>query len=410
MKLLFLTDRIWGRSAYSKVLKSISSRLVKNHDVSAVPMGLALKGIPFMSPHTVMGVNVYGSGNDPFGEDVAPEYYDKLNADMLITIKEPWNFNTIPNLALNYVPMAIIDHTPLSPHLLSRVTSGFKVIAVSRFGQRELKANKVDSSYIPHGVEDHYECLWDKKDECAKTWFLDPDAFKIGIVAMNRARKMLPRMFRAIRVFMDANPDIKVQVMFWGSISGIAMDYKPHGVGDTGASLIQEIVSLDLAETIQWPDENAINEGIPERLPSLGWDMVSLYNSFDVLLHITGGEGFGLPLIEAQRCGVPVITTDYAAGPENVGIGLTVPYHDYVVINSVGTRYALADIDATADALAKIANADKDKLARKGVRFTERYRWDNIMEKHFNPFLEECEADLYPFMSTKGLKTWRDAR
>ena len=409
MKLMFLTDRIWGRSAYSKVLKSLSLRLCRDHDVSAVPMGLALKGIPFMSPLNIMGANVYGGGNDPFGEDVVYEYYDKLNADLLITIKEPWNFNTIPKLALNYVPMAIIDHTPLSPHLISRVDTAFKVIAVSRFGQRELKTNKIDSTYIPHGLEPHYECLWDKKDECAKTWYLDPDAFKIGIVAMNRARKMIPRMFRAIRVFIDANPDIKVQVMFWGSIRGVAMDTKPHGVGDTGASLIQEIVELDLAETIQWSDEATIAEGIPERLPTMGWDMVTLYNSFDVLLHTTGGEGFGLPLIEAQRCGVPVITTDYAAGPENVGIGLTVPYYDYVLVNSVGTRYALADIDATADALAKIANANKEKLARRGVRFTERYDWDNIMEKHMNPFLEECEAELYPFMSTTGLKKWRDA-
>ena len=385
-------------------------RLSHDHEISTIPMATALRGIPFMSPLNIMGANVYGSGNDPFGEDVAYEYYDKLNADILITIKEPWNFQHIINQALNYVPMAIIDHSPVSPHLLSRLDGAFKVIAISRFGQRELKTLKVDSTYIPHGVEDHYECLWDKRDDCVKTWYLDPDAFKIGIVAMNRARKMLPRMFRAIRVFMDNNPDLKVQVMFWGSITGSPLETKPHGVGDTGSSLIQEIVELDLANTIQWPDQATIQEGIPEKLPTLGWDMVSLYNSMDVLLHTTGGEGFGLPLIEAQRCGVPVITTDYAAGPENVGIGLTIPAHDYIIVNSVGTRYALADIDATADALAKIANADKDKLARKGIRFTERYRWDNIIEKHAKPFLDSCEAELYPYMSKTGLTTWSHAK
>jgi len=384
-------------------------RLCHDHELSAIPMGLALRGIPFMSPLNIGGVNVYGAGNDPFGEDVAYDYYDKLNADMLITIKEPWNFNHVSNQALNYVPMAIIDHSPVSPHLTSRLDGAFKVIAISRFGQRELKSRKMDSTYIPHGVEDHYKCLWDQKNKCAETWYLDPDAFKIGIVAMNRARKMIPRMFRAIRVFMDNNPDLKVQVMFWGSLTGTPMESKPHGVGDTGSSLIQEILELDLNNTIQWPAEEVIQEGIPEKLPTLGWDMVSLYNSFDVLLHTTGGEGFGLPLIEAQRCGVPVITTDYAAGPENVGIGLTVPAHDYVIVNSVGTRYALVDIDATADALSKIANANSEKLARKGVRFTERYRWDNIIEKHAKPFFESCEADLYPYMSKDGLTTWNRA-
>ena len=390
-------------------MKSLTSRLCKDHEVSHIPMGNALKGIPFMSPLNIMGANVYGAGNDPMSEDVAYNYYDKLNADLLITIKEPWNFQHIPQYALNYVPMAIIDHSPVSGHLTSRLEPAFKVIAISRFGQRELKARNIDSTYLPHGLEDYYECLWDQKDECAKTWYLDPDAFKIGIVAMNRARKMIPRMFRAIRRFIDNNPDLKVQVFFWGSINGSDAEYKPHGAGDTGSSLIQEIVQLGLANIIQWPDEETIQEGIPERIDAMGWDMVTLYNSMDVLLHTTGGEGFGLPLIEAQRCGVPVITTDYAAGPENVGAGLTVPASDYVIMNSVGTRYALADIDATAEALAKIANKDPEKLARRGIRFTERYRWDNIMQKHVNPFLEECEQDLYPFMSKTGMKTWRRA-
>jgi len=409
LNLLFLTDRIWGRSAYSKVLKSLTTRLTTDHEVSAIPMGNALQGVPFMNPLNIGGTNVYGSGVDPYGEDVAYNYYDKLNADMLITIKEPWNFQHLPLQGLNYVPMAIIDHSPISHHLVSRIETAFKVIAISRFGQRELKSKNIDSTYIPHGVEDHYECLWDQRKECMKTWYLDPDAFKIGIVCMNRARKMIPRMFRAIRSFIDNNPDIKTQVMFWGSINKTAPGLGGQGVGDFGSSLIQEIIGLELDETIQWPDDATIEEGIPERLPTMGWDMVTLYNSFDVLLHTTGGEGFGLPLIEAQRCGVPVITTDYAAGPENVGAGLTVPASDYVIVNTPGTRYALADIDATADALAKIANKDPDKLSRKAIRSTERYRWDNIMEKHVKPFMDECEQDLYPFISKTGVKKWRGA-
>ncbi len=373
-------------------------------------MGGALKGVPVTSPLKIKGVDVYGAGDDPMCEDVAYPYYNKLNADMLITIKEPWNFNTIHKEAFNYVPMAIIDHTPVSPHLTSRLSTAFKVIAISRFGQRELRSKGIESTYIPHGAEDIYEPLHDHKDECAKLWYMDPDAFKIGIVAMNRARKMLPRMLRGIRRFIDNNPDMKIQVVFWGSIMGMPSAYKPHGVGDTGTNLIQEVFELKLNDVIRWPDNETIKEGIPERQPGIEWDMVTLYNSMDVLLHCTGGEGFGLPLIEAQRCGVPVITTDYAAGPENVGAGLTVPAPDYMIVNSVGTRYALPDIDAMADALTRIANADPAKLARKAVRFTERYRWDNIMKKHVAPFIDDCELELYPKMTSDGIiKKWRDS-
>jgi glycosyltransferase involved in cell wall biosynthesis len=36
--------------------------------------------------------------------------------------------------------------------------------------------------------------------------------------------------------------------------------------------------------------------------------MAHLYNSLDVLMNASSGEGFGVPIIEAQACGVPVLT------------------------------------------------------------------------------------------------------
>lgn len=50
-------------------------------------------------------------------------------------------------------------------------------------------------------------------------------------------------------------------------------------------------------------------------------EMAALYQSFDVLLAASGGEGFCVPLIEAQACGVPVIVSDFAAQAELVGDG-----------------------------------------------------------------------------------------
>ena len=49
--------------------------------------------------------------------------------------------------------------------------------------------------------------------------------------------------------------------------------------------------------------------------------MVAWYNSCDVLSNAGYGEGFGLPAIEAQACGVPVILSDGSTGPELVGPG-----------------------------------------------------------------------------------------
>jgi glycosyltransferase involved in cell wall biosynthesis len=44
--------------------------------------------------------------------------------------------------------------------------------------------------------------------------------------------------------------------------------------------------------------------------------MSKLYSSMDVLTSVTMGEGFGIPLIEAQACGTPVIIGDWSSMSE----------------------------------------------------------------------------------------------
>jgi len=134
---------------------------------------------------------------------------------------------------------------------------------------------------------------------------------------------------------------------------------------------------------------------------------VKLYNSFDVNMLCSGGEGAGLPYIEAAGCGVPSIGTDYAAAPEYIGPGLTVPSKEYVILNAPGTRYALPSIDGMATALTKLMNTDREKLGRKLTRHAERYNWDNIVKRYVIPFLDECEEELYPMYTSEGMKSWR---
>jgi len=49
--------------------------------------------------------------------------------------------------------------------------------------------------------------------------------------------------------------------------------------------------------------------------------MASMYNTLDVFLLPSKGEGFGIPIIEAQACGVPVIVSNNTAMPELCGSG-----------------------------------------------------------------------------------------
>ena len=395
-----------GSSAYSKVTYETCTRLAKvGHKVAHIPMGFANK----MGKTIYQDVVVYNSGRTPFGEDVAVPDYADFNADMLITIKEPWNFNYIPKMAINYVPMAIIDHSPVSDSITCKLETAFKVISVSRHAQFELMQHKIESTYIPHGVNTSFFKPLDKA-QCRKLWHLEPDEFVVLIVAMNRARKMIPRMLQGYKKFLESNPGVKSHLMLWTNVyPNNYSESESMGVADVGVSLLPEIMRLGLGEAVRWVDPKTIDDGIPDWAGDnyeSGWDMAKLYNCADVLLLCTGGEGVGLPLLEAQACGVPVVTTNYAGGPEHVGSGYTVPWHDYVIMNTPGTRYALADLDGMAEALTKVLNGNRQRLAERARTFALRYDWDRIMESNWKPFLNQCGEELFPKWNKGGKSNW----
>lgn len=354
-------------------------------------------------------VIVYNSGQNAFGEDVAVPDYADCNADLLITLKEPWVFSYLSRAAINWVPYAVIDHSPVSEAITSKLETAFKVIAPSRHAQFELMQKKIESTYIPHGVACNIFKPLDKA-KCKKLWHLDPDDFTVLIVSMNRSRKMLPRQFQIYKRFLESNPDIKSHLMLWTNVYPNTYPESDNlGVADVGVSLLPEIMRLGLGDAVRWVDPKTYDAGIPDWAGDdyeNGYDMAKLYGAADVVLNCTGGEGVSMSLLEGQSAGLPVITTNYAGGPEHVGSGYTVPWHDYVILNTPGTKFALADIEAGAEALTKVLNGNREKMAERARNFALRYDWDRIIESNWKPFLQQAGEELFPKWNKGGKNNW----
>jgi glycosyltransferase involved in cell wall biosynthesis len=94
-----------------------------------------------------------------------------------------------------------------------------------------------------------------------------------------------------------------------------------------------------------------------------------LYNAADLYVSPTAGEGFGLTLAESIACGTPVVTTDYAAGPEVVGPGgWLVPVlkdhrgNDVRQVSRYGMDWRQPDVEAfTSTILIALAASDAQK-------------------------------------------------
>ena len=87
----------------------------------------------------------------------------------------------------------------------------------------------------------------------------------------------------------------------------------PTGHEGINLPVLMNVAGIDLSRVF-WADQYLLKkQAIRDE------DMASIYTSFDVLLATSHGEGFGLPVLEAQACGVPVIVTNCTAQPELVG-------------------------------------------------------------------------------------------
>jgi glycosyltransferase involved in cell wall biosynthesis len=87
-----------------------------------------------------------------------------------------------------------------------------------------------------------------------------------------------------------------------------AMLYMHCTVDDpAGHQIIPMIQQLRLNGFVGVPENMAVGKGVPDEQLNL------YYNAFDVFTLPTGGEGWGLPILEAMSAGCPVLVTDYSA-------------------------------------------------------------------------------------------------
>jgi len=233
-------------------------------------------------------------------------------------------------------------------------------IAMSDFGQERLAVDHdVDVPVIKHGVD--MESVHD----------IDAKKFRIGAVNKNQHRKRYPRLIKACgKFYKKANRPDDVEFYFHTN---------PND--SMGWPLNKYARQWDIAEATK-PYEGQVSR---KRL-------TELYNSFDVFVSATAGEGFGLTTIEAMSQETPVIITDCTTSPELVIEGNPSPrgtcidpatwYYQHPELTE--GRRALVDTDAFAETLVEYYN-DRERCQKEGKNahnwVTDTLSWNAITEQ-----------------------------
>lgn len=303
----------------------------------------------------------------------------------IITVLDVW---ALPNPLLadfNVAAWCPVDHFPAPPSVIDFFKrNGATPIAMSRFGERQLFEAGLDPVYIPLSVDTKVMRPTPTFERGGKTVTgrehlgIPEDAFVVGMVAMNkgwaRDRKGFNEALRAFGAFWQSHPDAILYLH--SEMLGMA----------EGINLEELLAHASVPESaVRWVDQYAYRLGVPQGV------MAATYTAMDVLLAPSHGEGFCVPLIEAQACGTPVIATNFSAQPELVGAGWLVGGQE----EWDPAQHASYLCPSISDIIEKLevayaARGDAE-LSLNAVDFASSYDADAVFENHWKPFLATLE-------------------
>lgn len=323
---------------------------------------------------------------DDWGNDVVGSHAKYHKAELVVTLVDPYALDGPTYARLPWCAWTPVDSEPLFPPTAMTLQNARWVWAMSRFGEEQLHGAGLEAKtlYVPHGIDTGVFtplCRAERRAKLANQWEVAlQDKFVVAMVSANKgspSRKGFFEAFAAFKVFSDAHPDALLYMHT--DIFGLA-----HG---EHLPTVQQLVGLEPAKVIYAPQYHYMAGMLSPKY------LADVYNAADVLLLPSRGEGFGLPLVEAQAAGCPAIATDFSAMAELVGAGWKVPGVPFMQADGATMRLPL--VGALVEALEAAYEKRGDENLRAQARnFAVRYDYRHVLDNFMLPALEQMAAEL----------------
>lgn len=281
---------------------------------------------------------LYGMGRMPYFADVISQHLKTTKTDYFIILLDTFmlfdgqgrmqngwflNIDCSPAQTIFWFPSDGGGGMPIGCHqILQKVEYP---VAMAKYGQKQVKDYyNINSLYIPHGTDiNRFHRLPEDERLKLKARYNIQDKFVVGVVARNQPRKFLDRTLKTFQIISKTIEKIPNIILF------LHLDPNdPAQVFD-----MRRLISrYNLENRVVFSGMNAM-QGFPRN------EMNNIYNLFDIFLLTTSGEGFGIPIIEAMSCKIPVIATNYTTIPELIvdnkaGLGINLVGTEKVLLNT----------------------------------------------------------------------------
>jgi glycosyltransferase involved in cell wall biosynthesis len=329
-------------------------------------------------------VKHYPRGQVLYSEDVMQLWHKDFTKafpelkSYLFTLYDVWVYNNLKfdGEIISWVPLDHITLPPLVAKFLLR--DQVTPIAMSPHGKRQLDEAGIDSTYIPHAVDIKVFKPTDTYEGMPTREYLQvpEDAFLVSMVQANKAngqihRKALAEQFLAFGMFRKEYPN-----------SYLYLHMEPNkAFGGFDLPKLLKACGLDQS-CVLMADSDILRTGYPQEFLS------AVYTASDVLLGCSYGEGFGVPVVEAQACGTRVITSGFAAtqdlaGPDSWIVGGQ-PFWD----EAQQAFFSIPFVQSIVEALKEAHDAPKG-ASQEAITFAKQFDVDFVWDNYWKPFWSE---------------------
>ena len=349
-------------------------------------------------PYTQMGVKPYFPPmDDVAGINLLDLFVDTEQPDVLWINGDPasvanW-FNRIQQLGYGHIPTIVyapVEGRPIAPMLAQAWVHATVPLTYTRYASEALlEEHNLAVDYVYHGVDiDDFAPLDFNRRERVRKELAWSDKFVVIYVARNAERKAQPRLLKAMRVLKDRGVNDVLLYLHCKSfenhmLRGWDLEWLAKGLG-----VIDRVQFADQVHAVRGESDVSLSKKL---------------SASDLYFHVAEGEGFGLPILEAMACGVPVgVVADEAVQAEVVGdaaLFKVAPIHWRTWFN--GAQMAELDAEHMADAILLAKHAPSDIIAqqrKKGLDRSKQFSWEPLKQM----VLASAEVAISGMVSNDG--------